>query len=189
MSAILYYSNFCNHCKEILQQVSRSKAKEGIHFVSIDKRIKKNGSTYIILGNNELLLPPNIVRVPSLLLLNAGNKVIEGDEVLNHIIEKTQQQNVQATQGNQEPFAFSLNDFGTIISDNYSFLDQSPDEMSAKGNGGMRQIHNYVPVEGNYSINTPNEDYKPDTIGNSGMTMEQLVQMRNKDVPQQPPRM
>jgi hypothetical protein len=189
MSVILYYSNYCNHCKKILHEVSRSKVKDGIHFVCIDKRVKKNGATYVVLETQEILLPPNISRVPSALLLNRGNMVIEGDDVLNHIIEKTQQQHVVATQGNGEPCAFGLNDFGSIMSDNYSFLDQSPDEMLAKGTGGMRQIHNYVSVNDNFTIETPNENYKADTIGNNGMSLDQIRAMRDRDVPQPQRRM
>lgn len=188
MSAILYYSNYCNHSKKILYEVSKSKVKDGIHFVCIDKRTKRNGATYIILDSQELLLPPNICRVPSLLLLNRGNMVIEGDDVLGHIIEQRQQVNNVAYNGNGEPSAFGLNEFGSIISDNYSFLDQSSDELSAKGNGGMRQIHNYVSVNDNFTIETPTEDYKPDTISNNGMTLDQLRAMRDKDIPQGPKR-
>lgn len=189
MSAVLYYSNYCNHCKKILQEVSRSKVKDGIHFICIDKRIKKNGATYIILETQELLLPPNINRVPALLLLNRGNMVVEGDEVLNHIIERTQQQNIVATQGNGEPMAFGINDFGSIMSDSFSFLDQTPDEMSAKGNGGLRQIHNYVSINDNSTIETPNENYKPDTISNNGMSLDELRAMRDRDIPQPQRRM
>lgn len=189
MSVILYYSNYCNHCKKILHEVSRSKVKDGIHFVCIDKRINKNGATYVVLETQEILLPPNIRRVPSALLLNRGNMVIEGDEVLNHVIEKTQQQQVIATKGNGEPQAFGIHDFGSIMSDNYSFLDQSPDELLAKGSGGMRQIHNYVSINENATIETPNENYKPDTISNNGVSLDEIRAMREKDIPKQPPRM
>jgi hypothetical protein len=130
MSAILYYSNYCDHSKKILQQVSRSKVKDGIHFVCIDKRVTREGATYIVLEAQELLLPPNIQRVPSLLLLNRGNSIVEGDAVLNHIIEQNNVSNMHATNGNGEPHAFGINEFGSIMSDNYSFLDQSSDDMS-----------------------------------------------------------
>lgn len=186
MSAILYYSNYCNHCKSILQQISRSNIKEGVHFICIDKRTQKNGATYVILENQEIFLPPNIVRVPSLLLLNRGNSVVEGDAVLSYIIEEKRVENIKATNNNGEPSAFGLNDFGTIISDSYSFLDQSSDDLSAKGNGGMRQIHNYVSVNQDMVIETPLENYKPNTISNNGMSLEELQAKRDRDVPKQP---
>ena len=38
----------------------------------------------------------------------------------------------------------SLN--SNIMSDNYSFLDQTSDDLSAKGDGGMRQLYNYATI-------------------------------------------
>ncbi len=46
--------------------------------------------------------------------------------------------------------AFSLGG-GDIVSDQYSFLDQEPEELEAKGNGGMRQMHNYVDLNTAFS--------------------------------------
>ena len=48
-----------------------------------------------------------------------------------------------------EPMAFSFggSGFGDIVSDQYSFLDQAPEDLEAKGNGGMRQMHNYVDLD------------------------------------------
>ena len=46
MSSILYYSNYCNNCKELLQKLAHSSIKDDIHFICIDKRVKKpNGTT------------------------------------------------------------------------------------------------------------------------------------------------
>ena len=53
-----------------------------------------------------------------------------------------------------EPMAFSLGgggSFGDIVSDQYSFLDQAPEDLEAKGNGGMRQMHNYVDLNTAFS--------------------------------------
>ena len=33
-------------------------------------------------------------------------------------------------------------------------------------------------------IQTPPEDYEPNTIGNQGMTLEQIQQKRNAEIPQ-----
>ena len=35
MSSVLYYSNYCNHCKELLKTVAQSSVKEDIHFLCI----------------------------------------------------------------------------------------------------------------------------------------------------------
>ena len=163
MSSVLYYSNYCNHCQNLLKAISQDPVKDDIHFLCIDKRIRKNGMTYIQLENGqELLLPPNISKVPSLLLLNKGNVVVQGEAVNNYIFKKTQEYHGSVTQMNNEPLAFSLNDFGTIMSDSYSYLDQDSDEMAAKGNGGMRQMHNYFAISQYDNIETPPDNYVPD---------------------------
>ena len=55
------------------------------------------------------------------------------------------------------------------MSDNYAYLDQTPDDLSAKGNGGTRQLHRFSLLDNQNSIQTPPEDYKPDKIGEVDM--------------------
>ena len=44
--------------------------------------------------------------------------------------------NTMATNNNMEPLAYSMYEMGTTMSDNYSYLDQSSEEMGAKGRWG-----------------------------------------------------
>ena len=158
MSSILYYSNYCNNCKPLLQKLSHTSIKDDIHFICIDKRVKKpNGITNIVLENGqELLLPHTITKVPALMLLNRGNKVLFGEEITNHIQPQEIERNNVSTNNNGEPSAFSLMDSTTsgfgVASDNYSFLDQDPEELSAQGGGGMRQQHHYATNTNNSKI-------------------------------------
>lgn len=183
MSSVLYYSNYCEHCKELLQKVSKSKLKEKTHFINIDNRTLEEGAVYIILQNGQkILLPPNIQRVPALLLLNKGNNVVVGKEIEDYLIEK-QNSSVQAMKQSNagEPMAFGMGDFGSILSDNFSFLDQGSDEMSAKGHGGMRQIHNYATLDFKENIDTPPDNYVPDKVGDT--SLQKLQEQRSIDVP------
>jgi hypothetical protein len=152
MSSILYYSNFCEHSKKLLQTISKSNISKDIHFICIDKRIKdSNNKTYIILENGQkIILPENVTRVPALLLLNQSYNVLYGDQILQHLKPRQEVEVRQATQNNMEPMAFSLGG-GDIVSDQYSFLDQAPEDLEAKGNGGMRQMHNYVDLNTAFS--------------------------------------
>ena len=70
MSTILYYSNYCKNCQNLLQALAQTSVKDDMHFICIDKRVKKaNNATYIILENGqEILLSPNVTKVPALLL-------------------------------------------------------------------------------------------------------------------------
>ena len=182
MSAILYYSNYCNHCKNLLMKLSRSKTKNDLHFVCIDKREKhKDGTIHIILENSQrLLLPPNVKQVPCVLLLHHGNRVIDGlNEIMHYLNPGEVEINNKATSFNGEPLAFSMSEMGGL-SDNYSYLDMSSDELSAKGNGGMRMMHSFTGWNQNQSIATPPEDYEPNKVGN--VDLGKLQEQRNNDV-------
>jgi len=164
MSCILYYSNYCDHCKKLLQTLSKSKHQD-MHFICIDKRMKEGNKMFIILENGQkIVMPENVTRVPALLLLTQGYQVLYGESILQYLKPRQEVEVRKATQNNMEPMAFSFGggggNFGDIVSDQYSFLDQAPEDLEAKGNGGMRQMHNYVDL--NYadkiSISTPNDE-------------------------------
>jgi hypothetical protein len=165
MSCILYYSKYCEVSKKYLQLLSKSDIQKDIHFICIDKRIKdSNNKTYIILENGQkIILPENITKVPALLLLNQGYQVLYGEQIIQYLKPKQQQEIKQATQNNMEPMAFSLSGGGNIVSDQYSFLDQNAEDLKADGNGGMRQMHNYVDLNtafsGAVSSVPTNEDF------------------------------
>ena len=184
MSSILYYSNYCEHSKSLIQTISRSSVKDDIHFICIDKRIKKsNGGTYIQFENGqEILLPPTITKVPALLLLNRGHQVLFGDEILNHLQPREEIKQNVATNFNGEPNAFSFDMGGSglasgITSDCYSFLDQDADSLSCKGSGGMRQQRHYATLDQQDQIETPPDTYSADTVNES--TLEEYEKKRN----------
>ena len=171
MGSVLYYSNYCDNSKKLLGYLSKSSIKNNLHYVCIDRRLKKNNAIYVILENNqELLLPHTINAVPALLLINDNYKVLFGDSIKTYLKPINEIQNNISTNFNGEPSAFSLGDGLTgVVSDNYSFLDQSSEDLSAKGNGGLRQLRNYATLEHKDSIETPPEDYVPNKIGDISM--------------------
>jgi len=185
MSCILYYSNQCENSRKILQTISKGSVHKDIHFMCIDKRVRAGNAWYIVLENGErVILPSQVDRVPALLLLADGHKILFGEQIKQYLQPRIVVANNAATQNNGEPFAFSIFKDGLgghgVTSDSFSFLDQSSDELSAKGNGGLRQMYNYATIDFRDSINTPAEDYVPDKIGS--VSMEQLQQKRNSDV-------
>lgn len=187
MSSILYYSNFCEHSKKLLQTLSKANILEDIHFICIDKRTKdSNNKVFIILENGQkIIMPENVNRVPALLLLNQGYNVLYGEQILNHLKPKQQQAVKQATNNNLEPMAFSFGGgYCNITSDQYSFLDQDPDSLSAKGNGGMRQMHNYVDLNYSDTIseNVEENNQKGSNKISSELTVEKLQKQRENDL-------
>ena len=178
--SVLFYSNHCNHSKKLLQVLNKSSINKGINFVCIDNRVQRNDGVYIQFNNGqELLLPSIITKVPALLLINQGNNVLYGEKIYQHLqpIEKTQI--AKATNLNFEPIAFNIGEMGGM-SDNYSYWDTNSDELLAKGQGGMQMMHGYADLNYNSSIQTPNEDYKPDKIGD--VSMDKLIQQRNNEI-------
>jgi hypothetical protein len=188
MSSIIYYSTYCDKSKSVLTALSKSQVSNEIHFLCIDKRVKSStGAVHIITETGDkVLLPPQVNRVPALLLLNKGHMVLYGEQILQHFQPKNVALNNEATGFNGEPNSFSLGresmgGFG-VASDNYSFLDQSADELSAKGNGGMRQLYNYATIDDVDKIETPPDTYSPDKVGS--VSLEQLQQKRNSEIQQ-----
>jgi hypothetical protein len=189
MSSILYYSNFCEHSKKLLQNISKANISKDIHFICIDKRTKDaNGKMFIVLENGQkIIMPENVNRVPALLLLNQGYNVLYGEAIMQHLKPQQEIMVKQATRNNMEPMAFSLGgggSFGSVVSDQYSFLDMDADQMSAKGTGGVRQMHNYVDLNYSDQISTPQDEAEYKNSGRipEGVTVEQLQQQREQEL-------
>jgi hypothetical protein len=108
--------------------------------------------------------------VPALMILNGDFKVLFGDDILNYLKPVEQVKVAVATNFNGEPSAFNMGSGLTDVhSDNFSFLDQNDDELSAKGDGGMRQLYNYASINNADKIVTPEEDYAPDKINEDSL--------------------
>ena len=197
MSSILYYSKFCEHSKKLLQGLSQTSLSKDIHFICIDKRIKENDKLYIVLENGQkIVMPPVVNRVPALLLLNQNYEVLYGADIYRYLQPKNDLANRQATQNNLEPMAFSFDNAGGfgIVSDHFSSWDLDPKDLTTVGNGGMKQMHNYVQWNHQQEgwIQTPE-----DTNGEKGnrlpedLTVDKLKQQRDMEMdqlrPNQPP--
>jgi hypothetical protein len=188
MSTILYYSNFCEHSKKLLQQLSKTQVSKDIHFICIDNRVKDtNNKVFIVLPNNQkIIMPENVTKVPALLLLNQNYKVLYGESIYAHFKPQENVITKQVTQNNLEPSAFSFGGSGGsgIASDNYSFLDMDSDSLGTKGNGGLRQMHSYVSLNDNFVIPTPTDDYEynPNKLKDGDLKIEDLQKKREMDI-------
>jgi len=187
MKSILYFSEYCQFCNSIIQSLSQTTLKDNIHFINIDKRIIENNELKIIVDNvKTIVLPDCIKRVPSLMYENDKRevKLLVGNDIKNYIFEKlNEDKENQLKQGNvfTEPESYVFNSNSIFVhSDYFSFLDQSSDELCAKGDGGLRQMYNYATYNAQDSIQTPDEDYIPDTI--KDISLEKLIQQRDTDI-------
>ena len=102
MSCILYYSNYCEHSKKLLQTLTKANLANDIHFICIDKRTKdSNNKIFIQLENGQkIIMPENVTRVPALLLLDQGYQVLYGESILQYFKPKKEAQVKKDTQNN-----------------------------------------------------------------------------------------
>ena len=125
-------------------------------------------------------MPNTLKKVPTLLLINRGNKIVEGNDIMVYLNEQIG----EPVRENNEPDCFSINSgsaFG-VQSDSYSFYDMNADDLSAKGGGGVRQMHNYCTPMTEDNIETPPDNYVPDKIGTNGVDMDKIIQDRQKEI-------
>ena len=180
---ILYYSTNCTHSQKLLQYLAKNGLSSKMNFLSVDRRTVDpvSGQTYLILDRGtKVMLPPNVQSVPSLVLINQNFRVLSGAEIYGHLTPKLQDMTDRATGNNGEPLGYQIGG-GDIVSERFTDYGMSPDELSSKGRGGMRQMHNYVPAaHSGFMIPTPTDDYKADKVGE--VDMESLQQKRNSEV-------
>jgi hypothetical protein len=189
---ILYYSNYCKHSQKLIQFLAKSNFSDKFNFVCIDnrKRDPLTNQINITLENGKtVLMPPNIYSVPALLMIKQNFKVVLGDDIMTMFQSVVDNQNNNATGFYGEPASYQLGGSSNcnIMSENYTYYNMTPEELSAKGKGGMRQTYNYVLADHSPSIiHTPDDTYKPDKISN-GVTIDSLQQKRNEDIKQSAP--
>lgn len=179
---ILYYSNYCNHCKKLLQELSPTTYRSSLHYICIDKRRKNGDNIEIMLENGSILpLPKEITSVPALFMVNNGGRVLLGENIYNYIFPKENKDILKQKMNMDEgPMPFSLGGASFIVSDNYSFLSQTSEEMMSKASGA-KQLHHYATVDYEPIIETPPEDYTPDKVGS--VSLETIRAQRDNDVP------
>jgi hypothetical protein len=67
---LLFFSNYCNHCKNLLSELEKKTVIQNIQLICIDNRQIIDNIIYINLQNgSKMPLPPMINSVPSLCLV------------------------------------------------------------------------------------------------------------------------
>lgn len=189
MGDLLYYSRYDKASQRILSILSKSTFQDQIHFLCVDRRhTQPDGQIFITLDNGQsILLPPNITRVPALLLLDLGGQVLFGNEIIEHYRPNAQR---MSTQTQDEPMTFALSGYGCglgdVVSDSYSYLDIPEEEMQAKGNGGlyMMESMNQCFANEDFRIKTPADTYKPDKVVDPA-SVDKIRQQRDQEIPRQ----
>lgn len=205
MSVLLYYSNYCEKCKSLINTIARDfdeKQISNIHFINVDKRITDRGYTYAILDNGQKINIPRVIeKVPAIILLNEGNSVLFGNSIyqyfgLNLLVnnERYNQQSRNSIMNNRDPEPFTFDGISSscigITSDKYSFLDIPAEDMLAQGNGGLSQLHTYITI-GDYENGTLRIEAPEDngTEPKVSMSLNQLQEQRESEIKMKSPPM
>ena len=191
---IFYYSNYCKHSQTVIQFLVKNNLTKKANFICIDKRTRDpRTNQYIIHLENgkQVPLPPNIVCVPSLLLINQQFRVVSGDEIIEYYRPLCESQNDLATKGQGEPIGYSFGGFSggvnkAVISEHYTSYNFTPDQLGTKAAVGSRPLNGYVSAStDSFIIPTPPENYKSDRIGAGAMedNLNKLINTRDTETP------
>ena len=163
-TSLLFYSNYCQNCKQIVREINKSDMSYLVKYICIDNPGVRDR------------LPRYINSVPSL-VVGETNQIYVGNQIMGWIkmqpltrkpspqappsvrqhhqqqaqqhqtrppqappqqTQQSQQQQAQA-QGPAGPNAWHTNEMNAF-SDMYSFINV---DTSAQGNGGMSMVHNF----------------------------------------------
>ena len=184
---LLFFSELCKHSQELIGTMKQKNLLDKVQLVCIDNRYIENNVTYIYLNPSQTMpLPPMITCVPTLCIM-PNYEILKGGQIMDYFAPMSKNIEDEREQLNMEPNAFSLDSetngsFG-VSSDSFSFWDTNSDDLSAQGNGGIRQMYTYASIESTNShseqIYTPAEqaDDKPAPV-----SLDQIQQQRNNEL-------
>ena len=132
---LLFYSNFCEHCKNLIGFLVKKNLRDSFVLVCVDKK--------------ELRIPPFIDRVPS--ILTVKKELYTDDSVFRYIDSKVK--NIQEKSEDITPFALG----SALNSSQYTFItaDGEGYDTSCDIKGDMMQSHNFVLLSSDQKIIAP----------------------------------
>lgn len=154
---IVFYSNYCNYSKEVINTLSKSSLHQSLVYICVDDR------------NIKL---PNFVTVVPTVYLSNERRILVDDEITGWIEQNTQQSN-----GDGDLMAYHGSSMGSGgFSTSFSFIEDGVKENN--------MIAQYSFLDGpNQTIETPKEFTGSTKKSGSGMdkAYEQLQQSRNNE--------
>ena len=144
------------------------------------------GEIMLQVGAQNVAMPASITRVPALFFTESG-RTLFGDDIYTYLAPKEEAITRVETAGNMEPECYTSQ--LTAMSDAFSYWDQGAEDLTATGNGGLRQMHNFVTIDQTLSIPTPDDKWEADKIGKNGSkTLEDYKAERERAVAMPPAR-
>jgi len=180
---ILFYSKYCSHCKEFINHLYKTDYFNKFEKISVD--------------NNRGKIPKEITSVPAIIVPRFPRPMF-GEEVFRWLDGFASMQSSEPKQeAEKKPDTVgdskvdhSAPVFGSVMpnsgtysgfSDNFSFLgDTNPQEHSFQFLGGNGDFKIQTPQEGEFD-----RSGKSDELSKS---VEQMIEARNREMPQPPAR-
>lgn len=183
---ILYYSNECQHCKKLLEYITRNGLIEQLNCICIDKRSKdpNTGQIFVYLPTGKcVLIPPNIGAVPALMIRKDNFRTIYAKDIVHYLNPFVSAKISQISKINGEPMPMQLgsatgSSTANIVSEKYTYY-----AGQSEGRGPTNPNYVSATDESPFSIQTPDETYKPNKLSNGDVTIEILKQKRDTDIP------
>ena len=148
---ILFYSEHCPHCRSIIDLILKRNIKEQFLFVCVDQHRTK--------------IPPQIDRVPALIMKDEGKPyILFEDDIIRYIGEPPREETI-----NIEPVDQSV----SAYSENFSFLEDD--------GGPSTGSKNFALFGQEQKIYTPDEDDENGKIGGDGV-LDRFMNQRAQDV-------
>ena len=107
---ILFYSNFCTYCKEVINNISNTPLNENMLFVCVD--------------DDNIQLPPFITSVPTIYLIN-DKKIVVDEAISDWIKERL---STQSPQKDSEEIQAYFGSTGDSFGLNFSSLDNTDEK-------------------------------------------------------------
>lgn len=214
-TSILFYSQYCSHCKDVINILAKSSVNTSIKYVCTDSRLVQKQfpfidtvPTLVVGGTNNIIVGKKIVDWIKFSAMSTESKGNVDPKENQKVVQNNCDDN-----NAQEPIAWHGDEMNSF-SDNYSFIGI---DTSAEGNGGNSIAHNFeflndnnlissngrqsipagspsrpsLPIQFENQSGYPNEfgriqnSQKTDELNNQ---MEALMNRRELDVPNMPSR-
>jgi hypothetical protein len=147
---ILFYSSYCQFSRDIINNIVKKDLKSNFVFISVD--------------TNKHRIPPQIDRVPALLI--PSGRVLFEDDIVNFLNSATED-------------IMPLEQPSSAYSDNFSFLED--EEQSSQGTSNTL-LKNFAVFGTEQRIHTPEEDGGASKGGGNMKGMDSLQAQRENEV-------
>lgn len=154
---ILFYSNFCTYCKEVINSISQTPLNENMLFVCVD--------------DENIQLPPFITSVPTIYLIN-DKKIVVDEAIGDWIKERLSTQTPQTTLSEVQAYFGST---GDSFGQNFSSIDNNDEKPFVSS-------FTFLGDDNGSSMAAKNDDRQSDrNTSEFDSQLERLQQTRNQE--------